>query len=304
MAVVQGCGLLPSRMEILNALASEEQKENLETSKNLLNCFSNKNAESLKELLCKRTQDLVDIDMQILAGFDFFSGRVVSFDENQLSSTESSSEENGKITRLERAWSIHDITTDTGDIYEIYVHKYYVWLDDNSREGISQVSISGSGEKLTIGCKWPNYDNKGRDMAGIIVKSLNENDIVGLKGLLCAQTLGIDDIDKQIQEAFDFMEDKVIDNRVKDIFGQEYIDGSRDWRWSVSDRVTIANGEPTSIFIDVDIYRIKMDNGNEYEIKLYACLLNMDNTVYEGISQIIITNNRGEERIIGERITY
>ena len=159
MAVVQGCGLLPSCMETLNALAAKEQKENLETTKNLLDCFSNKNAEGLKELLCKRTQDLVDIDEQILAGFDFFSGRVVSFDEKQLSDTGSSSEENGKITRLERSWSIHDITTDTGDIYEIYVHKYYVWLDDNSREGISQISISGSGVRLNIGCKWPDYDN-------------------------------------------------------------------------------------------------------------------------------------------------
>ena len=158
MAAVQGCGPLPSRVDMLNALAAKEQKENLETSKNLLDCFSSKNAEGLKELLCKRTRDLADIDDQILASFDFFSGSVVSFDENKLSGTEDSSIRKGKTTRLVRSWNIYDITTDTGDIYEIYVHKYYIWLDDISREGISQVSIYSSGEKLTIGRKWPSYD--------------------------------------------------------------------------------------------------------------------------------------------------
>ena len=304
MAAVQGCGLLPSRVDLLNALASKEHKENLETSQNLLDCFSNKNAEGLKELLCARTRDLADTDEQILAGLNFFTGSVVSFDEDSLSSTEDLSTNYGVTTRLSRAWNINDITTDTGDIYKIYVHKYYVWLDDDSREGIALVTIHNSdGEKLTIGYKWPNYDNEGRDMSVIVVRSFSENDVAGLKDLLCAQTFEIEDIDQQIQEAFDFFEDKIIDCMVTGMFGQEYYDGSRSWHWSVSDRETIINGEPVSIFIDVRIYDIKMDNGNEYEIKLYACLLNLDDMVHQGISQIIITDSKGDERTIGERIT-
>ena len=307
LAIFSGCGIfsnIASRLDLLNKEYAEEMKSNLTLSKALLECFTEKDMDGLKVLLCERTRELIDIDVQIIAAFDILNGKIISFNEQKLSSYEGKSTEYGKTIRLERKWSILDIETENNENYEIYVHVYYVYENDKKREGIAKLIItrSSDGKEVTIGYGWPDYNYEGQDKAIEIMKAFDEKNFNGLKSLFCAETLAIPDIDNKIKSAIDFYEGVANDGWYKPIFGQESYDGNRDWQCSVSDEATISNGEPTSIFISVLITNIKTDVGKRYEINACFFLINTDNETQEGISQIIITRNDGEKHVIGERI--
>lgn len=154
-ALLQDYGFYPStpeRLKLLNSQTLNEGKANMQMSKDVLNCFSENDAQSLRALFCLKTQGLTDIDKQILAGFDFFKGSVVSFNEEDLSGYEGESIESGKTTFLERSWRIKDIKTDVGETYEIEINAYIICDEDKSREGISQIIITDDdGKELVIG---------------------------------------------------------------------------------------------------------------------------------------------------------
>jgi hypothetical protein len=136
-----------------------------------------------------------------------------------------------------------------------------------------------------------------------IVKKFDARDKNGLKAILCATTLDIEDIDKQIQGGFDLYEGKATWGKVgTDQQGHELYDGTHDWHASVSDDETIANGEPTRTSIDVQIDNIETDLGRIYRITFYANLLNKDDETSEGIEQIIIESDDGIKQVIGERL--
>jgi hypothetical protein len=304
---LQGCNgssLISERLKSLELLTAKEEKANLQMSKEVLNCFSDNDAQGLKSLLCLKTQGLADIDEQISAGFDFFKGKVISFDEKDMSGYEGESIDYGETTFLERAWSINNIKTDADETYKIHIRDYYICENDKAREGISQITITSSTEQeLVIGYQWPLHDNDGRDMSVEIVKKFDARDKNGLKAILCATTLDIEDIDKQIQGGFDLYEGKATWGKVgTDQQGHELYDGTHDWHASVSDDETIANGEPTRTSIDVQIDNIETDLGRIYRITFYANLLNKDDETSEGIEQIIIESDDGIKQVIGERL--
>ncbi|MDF2820128.1 MAG: hypothetical protein K0R15_569 [Clostridiales bacterium] len=304
---LQGCNgssLITERLKSLELLIAKEEKANLQMSKDVLNCFNDDDAQGLKSLLCLKTRGLVEIDEQISACFDFFKGKVISFDEKDMSGYEGKSIEYGETTFLERVWSINNIITDTDETYEIHIRDYYICENDKAREGISQITITSSTEQeLVIGYRWPLHDNEGRDMSIEIVKKFDARDKNGLKVMLCATTLDIEDIDKQIQAGLDFYEGKATWGKVgTDYQGHELYNGKHDWYSSVSDDETIVNGVPTRTSIDVQIYNIETDLGNIYKITFYADLLNKDDETREGITQIIIESDDGIKQVIGERL--
>ena len=301
-------GVLPnitSRLAMLNKEYAEEIKSNLALTKALIDCFNEKDMNGLKALLCERTRELTDIDDQIVTGFDLLDGKIISFNEQSLTSYEGKSIEYGKTTHLERKWSILDIETETNENYEIYVQVYYIYEEDKRREGIAKFVVIriSDNEKLTIGYDWPDYYTEGRDKAIEIMKCFNEKNQKGLEALFCDSVLETMDIVRQIQSAMDFFEGKSIDGRRKSLTGHEYYDGSLDWGCSVNDDVAISNSEPTNILLTVHITNIKTDIGKRYEIYFYFFLLSIDYKTREGITQIVITRSDGEERIIGERIS-
>jgi len=303
-----GCDFFPniaSRLDRLNEEYAEEMKSNLALSKALIDCFSEKDIDGLKVLLCERTRELTDIDDQIIAGFDILNGKIMSFNEQELSSYEGKSTEYGKTTRLERKWSILNIENETNENYEIYIHVYYVYENDKKREGIAELIITrcGDDEEVIIGYAWPDYYTEGRDMAKEVMKKFDEKDLKGLEALFCDNILETKDIEHQIRSAIDFFEGKAVDGWSESITGQKYYDGSRDWDCSVNDETAISNGKPTSIFLTVHITNIETDVGKKYEIDFFFFLLALEDENCEGISQIIITRNDGEKRTIGEMMS-
>ena len=111
---------IAARLAMLNSEVAKADAVKLETTKEVLNCFSEKDAEALKLLLCPKTQELIDIDEQIQETFILFVGKVTSFNEYILGFEEKSIE-NGKKTFLERAWGVDDINTDANEVYEMYI---------------------------------------------------------------------------------------------------------------------------------------------------------------------------------------
>lgn len=289
-----------TRVNMLDSEVPNMERSNLEITKYVLNCFSEKDSKSLKALLCAKTQGLTDIDEQILAGFDLFKGRVTSFNEDLLG-YEVESSESGKSTLLKRSWNVKNIVTDAGGSYEIFINTYIIWENDKNRVGISQITITSSdGTKLQIGYEWPSYYNEGRDMSNKVIKALSEKDIAGLKSVMCAKTLEIVDIDAQIQEGLSFFEGKATMGKVK---GENIVyDGNHDYRTSVSEDEIVKNNKPTRTSITVFNQNIETDASKIYKIEFYAYLLYTDDESRKGISQIILTSDDGRKQVIGERL--
>lgn len=291
---------IPTRVEMLDSEVPNMERSNLEITKDVLNCFSEKDSKSLKALLCEKTQGLTDIDEQILSSFDLFKGKVTSFNEN-LSGYEGESRKSGKSTLLERYWNVKDIATDTGGIYEIFINAYIIYENDKNRVGISQITITSSdGTKLKIGYKWPSYYNEGRDMSNKVIKAFSEKDMDGLKSMFCAKTLEIVDIDSQIKEGLSFFQGKATMGKVK---GKNIVyDGNHDYHTSVSEDEIVKNNKPTRTSITVLNENIETDSSKIYKIEFYADLLCTDDESHKGISQIIITSDDGRKQVIGERL--
>lgn len=301
--LLPGCssfGRIPTRVKMLDSEVSNMERSNLEITKDVLNCFSQKDSKSLKALLCAKTQGLTDIDEQILVGFDLFKGRVTSFNEDVLG-YEGKSSESGKSTLLERYWNIKDIVTDAGGSYEILINTYIIYEKDKNRVGISQITITSSdGTKLKIGYEWPSYYNEGRDMSNKVIKALSEKDIDGLKSIICAKTLEIVDIDAQIQEGLSFFEGKATRGKVK---GKNIVyDGKHDYRTSVSEDEIVKNNKPTRTSITVFNQNIETDANKIYKIDFNAYILYTGDESRKGISQIILTSDDGRKQVIGERL--
>jgi hypothetical protein len=138
---------IEQRLEMLGELTTASKEGSLEISQNIVKCFNENNVQGLKTLLCNKTQNLSDIDEQIQAGFDIINGNIISFDENDLNVSEGQSISNGTTTKLDRIWSINDITTDSSETYSISVRINIIYEEDKAREGITELIVSDSSEK-------------------------------------------------------------------------------------------------------------------------------------------------------------
>ncbi|MFT4145110.1 MAG: DUF5104 domain-containing protein [Mobilitalea sp.] len=297
---LQGCSFLQYRLNLLELEVNRAKKYQLELTNNVLNCFNEKDTDTLKTLLCSKTQGLTDIDEQIQTCFDLFKGKVISFDDN-LMGYEGESIESGHTTRLERAWNVKDIVTDEDKKYEIYIYTYVINENDKDKEGISDITVTCSdGTEYKIGYRWPSYYTEGSELSYKVITAFGENDIAGLKFLFCNRTLDIADINEQIQTGIDFFDGKatmgMVDNE------SIVYDGDHDYTTTVSDEEIVKNNEPTRTSISVFNENIETDSGKIYSLEFYATLLSSDDNSVEGISQITITDEAGTKQVIGERI--
>jgi hypothetical protein len=285
---------------MLESEVNSSKKYQLELTQNVLNCFSENDKNALKTLLCAKTQGLTDIDEQIQTGFDLFKGKVNSFDDDLLG-YEGESTEYGKTTLLERSWSVEDIVTDADEEYEIYINTYVINENDKKKEGISKITITCSdGTEFQIGYKWPSYYDEGSELAYKVITALSNNDIDGVKSVLCGKTLDKGDINEQIQSGMEFFEGKATMGKVE---GKSKVyDGKHDYDTTVSDDEIVINNEPTCTYITVYNENIETDSGKIYSMEFYAYLLYTDDKTYEGISQIVIIGDDGTKQVIGEKL--
>ncbi len=296
---LQGCSFIQYRLNLLELEVNRAKKYELELTNDVLNCFNEKDTDALKTLLCAKTQDLTDIDEQIQACFDLFKGKVISFEDN-LMGYEGESVESGHTTRLERAWKIKDIVTDEDKEYEIYIYTYVINEKDKDKEGISDLTVTCSdGKEVKIGYRWPSYYHEASELSHKVISAFSENDIAGLKSMFCKRTLDITDINEQLQTAIEFFEGKATLGMVEG----ESLDYNRDhdYTTTVNDEEIVENNEAIRTSISVYNENIETDAGRIYSLEFYSYLLASDDETFEGISQIIITDDAGTKQVIGER---
>jgi len=301
--MLSGCSLSPgiqTRLNMLNSETYNADNENLQTTQDVLNCFSEKNEKALNALLSPKTQELADTDQQILAAFKLFEGKVTSFNKD-LSGYEGSDIENGEKILLDREWNIKDIVTDVGNKYTIQIHTYNICDADKSRVGITDFTIKSSdGTNLHVGYGWPFHYNDGRDMSYKLITAFSSHDKNGIKSMLCAKIFVMANIDTQIQDGLSFFEGKATMGAVKG--NSSLFDGKNDYHTTVSDSETVKNGEPTRTSITVTNVNIQTDVNKIYKIEFYANLLYTSDETRKGITQIIITDGNGRKQVIGERL--
>ncbi len=132
----------------LKVISSEKiAKENCET---ILSSLDTGDKEGLKNLFCNTVKSSSELDAQIEAAMDFYEGKTVSYDN--ILSSETGSNRDGKIVEKTINPAIRGIVTDTNKKYEIKLYIYIICAEDLDREGVTKISIeSDDGEECIIG---------------------------------------------------------------------------------------------------------------------------------------------------------
>ena len=139
---------------------------------------------------------------------------------------------------------------------------------------------------LMTGCSKFSFissDTKGYEMSKDLLGYLENDDAEGIKSMLCDITKSSSDTEEEIEAALVFFDGKVTSR-------DEELTGSEE---------SVTNGQIEYLIFSSYIGSIETDKNKTYEIKFYAQVVNTENPNKEGISEIIITDEGGNECIIG-----
>lgn len=129
---------------------------------------------------------------------------------------------------------------------------------------------------ILTGCA-EHYNTKkiSEDKSKKILNYLQDEDSEGLKKMFCQKVKNTEDLDSQIEDAFDFFDGKVISH--DNILSNE--------------SQTVKKGEVTYLYISPRIENIKTDSTKTYNIYVCYYVVNINNKDLEGLSKIIIEDN-------------
>lgn len=115
-----------------------------------------------------------------------------------------------------------------------------------------------------------------------IVRCLNERDNEGLKSLFCQEVRSSmpESLDQQIDKVFELLEEKTIVSYESGAGGEE---------------TSYENGEITCLIRRPHIRPIEFSDGTQARIFFYYIHIYADDPSMEGISEIVITFNSGDE---------
>lgn len=126
---------------------SEENELMMSRIDTIVNCFDEKNADELKQLLAPQLQRLPDIDQQIQTAFSMYNGKSQSYDYTRTAMAGGG--------RTDGVWVdkhfcplIDNICTDTGDVYSIAFGEYTVYEKDASYIGITVITLLDANDEL------------------------------------------------------------------------------------------------------------------------------------------------------------
>ncbi len=145
--------------EIHNDFAKErwdwDDSEGDECALKVMDCFINKDSETLKEMFCSKAKIRPDFDEQINEAFEFIDGNIISYDDYIISCS-SVSYDDGKLVERYYGPIIRNVKTDTQRTYKLYVNLYTVYNKDEGRIGINSFSIyEDESNEHTVGLPAP-----------------------------------------------------------------------------------------------------------------------------------------------------
>lgn len=135
--------------EIYNKIGNErwiwDDSVGDECALKVIDCFINKDSETLKEMFCSRAKIDPDFDKQIDEAFEYINGNIISYDD-YIPSASSANYDEGKL--VERFYSprIKNIKTDAKRTYKIVINLYTVYDKDEERVGINSLTVRENSE--------------------------------------------------------------------------------------------------------------------------------------------------------------
>lgn len=130
--------------EIYSKLGNErwdwDDSDGDECALKVIDCFINKDSETLKELFCSRAKNSVDFDKQIDEAFEFIDGNIISYND-YFPTDSSTSYDEGKLVEKYYGPTINNIKTDAQRTYNLYFDLYTVYDKDKGKVGITSLTI-------------------------------------------------------------------------------------------------------------------------------------------------------------------
>lgn len=102
--------------------------------------FCNKDSKAISSLFCEKTQSSHNLNDEIEGAFEFFDGKIVSYESFSVS-TNGEKVREGVVVESHRSPRIEGIKTDNGHIYDILINNREICSDDSSIEGFSAITI-------------------------------------------------------------------------------------------------------------------------------------------------------------------
>ena len=140
---------------------------------------------------------------------------------------------------------------------------------------------------LMTGCPKLSFissDKEGYEMSKELLEYLDSNDAEGIESMLCDITKAAPDTEEEIIAAMEFFDGKVT---------------SRD-RELIGSQESVRKGETVYLSLSSYIKNVETDKNKTYKIRFYAQVVNKENASKVGISKITITDEDGNECVIGE----
>ena len=127
-------------------------------------------------------------------------------------------------------------------------------------------------------------DTEGYKLSNELLGYLENDDAEGIKSMLCDITKSSPDTEEEIIAALEFFDGKVT---------------SRD-RELIGSQESVRKGETVYLSLSSYIKMVKQIRIKRYKIRFYAQVVNKENASKVGISKITITDEDGNECVIGE----
>lgn len=286
-----GCSVLFGENNI-SSVRERVNKRRYEMSETFISAYKEKNAEPIKALMCPMSQELGDLDGQIINSFSFMEGNIKTYKISGDISGEGYSNNYGTITAYDYYNDIY-ITTDTGRQYRLWFHDRYI--TDERIKGVTQYGITETDREeyqgIHVSCGWTSpYDRECGVLSAQIIKALASEDLTTIKNILCQRAANTENIDKKIQAAFNKREDGIYRN-----YGEE--DKEFDCRVLGYDSEKDDNGNEVDIWAHVFINIIYTDTGDRYSLDFTAYLAN-DNSDIKGVSSVQLEDLDNETSVV------
>lgn len=127
-----------------------ERVFNEETLKEILECFDNKDADTLLDMFSEAAKSKSDLPALIEQAFEIYGGKSVSYERFQdFGYTTMATDENGCIEKSIGA-EMRNINTDDGNVFIIGFTKCVVDERNPSRLGITEICLQNSEHKILL----------------------------------------------------------------------------------------------------------------------------------------------------------
>jgi len=127
-------------------------KEQKKISEEILKCLNEDDAEAFKNMFCNKIKASENFDNQIQDAFNFFEGKIVSYDDLIRADSDGKSWIDGKLSRVSTSGRVTNVVNDETKRYSIKFYNYLICTEDKDKEGISEVTIkSNNGSECKIG---------------------------------------------------------------------------------------------------------------------------------------------------------